>query len=155
MRQFPFSSSRPLFNTETEHVVYNCGLFSFQPDLFNISSRQGITAHETNEMNHSVFRKEMNGTSVECAKIPTKKVEIISGLICYHEKGANFKSARFYMSLLVKLKWLNLGAQKLEVLFLVSCVLMIPCGKRHSTGLWWGKSFSFFLNGNFAFSGGI
>ena len=73
MMQFPFSSSRPLFNTDTEHVVYNCGLFSFQPHLFNISSRQRITAHETNEMNHSVFEKRLKEPAWSVQKFPLKQ----------------------------------------------------------------------------------
>lgn len=73
MMQFPFSSSRPLFNTDTEHVVYNCGLFSFQPHLLNISSRQGITAHETNEVNHSVFEKRLMEPAWSVQKFPLKQ----------------------------------------------------------------------------------
>jgi len=48
----------------------NCGLFSFQPHLFNISSRQGITAHE---MNHSVFEKRLMEPAWGVQKFPPKK----------------------------------------------------------------------------------
>lgn len=121
MRQFPFLSSRPLFNTDTEHVVYNCGLFSFQPHLFNISSRQGITAHETKEMNHSVFEKRLMEPAWSVQK-STKREQILSqrvSLIIF-SSPVSFHKIERVESFIPSFQ---------------SCVLMIPCRKRHSTSL--------------------